>query len=74
MINRRAMFLRAIRGPILLITIGTLFVWEQANVISFTRTWPLILIVLGILRLLERIASPGIYPTPPPPPVGGYPR
>ncbi len=72
MINRRAMFLRAIRGPILLITVGTLFVWQQSDVISFTRTWPLILIVLGILRLLERIASPDA--SLPPPPAGGFPR
>ncbi len=74
MINRRGMFVRAIRGPILLITIGTLFVWQQANVISFARTWPSILIVLGILKLLERIASPVAYVPPPQPPAGGFTR
>ncbi len=75
MIDRRGMFLRAIRGPILLMTIGTLFVWQQANVVSFERTWPLILIVLGILKLLERIVSTSTYVAPPPPPsAGGYPR
>ena len=75
MIDRRALFLRAIRGPIILMTIGTLFVWQQSNVMSVGRTWPLVLIVLGILRLLERIASPAVsVPPVPPPPPGGFSR
>jgi len=47
----------AIRGPILLITLGTLFAIDHMGSFSFTRTWPVLLIVLGVLKLLERAAS-----------------
>ena len=60
--NRSALFLQAIRGPVLLITIGVLFALEQADVIAFTRTWPLILIVVGLMKLLERLAAPAVIP------------
>lgn len=56
--NRSAQFLQAIRGPVLLITIGILFALEQANIISFARTWPLLIIVVGLIKLLERLAAP----------------
>ena len=62
--SRRAMFAQAIRGPILLITIGVLFAMHQAGVLHFTRTWPLILIVIGVLKLIERLAMPQ-SPVPP---------
>jgi len=60
--NRSALFLQAIRGPILLITIGVLFALQQASVIPFSRTWPLILIVVGLMKLLERMAAPPVIP------------
>ena len=53
--NRAALFVQAIRGPILLITIGALFAVHQAGVISFARTWPLIIIVIGVMKLIERM-------------------
>jgi cell wall-active antibiotic response 4TMS protein YvqF len=63
--NRSALFFQAIRGPILLITIGVLFALEQAGKIAFTRTWPLILIVIGLMKLLERMAAaPPMMPPP----------
>lgn len=62
--SRRAMFAQAIRGPILLITIGVLFAMHQAGVLHFSRTWPLILIVIGVLKLVERLAMPQ-SPVPP---------
>ena len=52
--TRRAVFLQSIRGPILLITLGILFAIHQAGVLSFSRTWPLLIIVIGIMKLLER--------------------
>jgi hypothetical protein len=52
--NRIALLAQAIRGPILLITVGILFAIHQAGVLPFYRTWPLILIVIGIMKLLER--------------------
>ncbi len=49
----------AIRGPILLITLGGLFVMEQFGSFSFSRTWPILIIVFGVLKLLERSATRG---------------
>ena len=60
-------------GPAVLITVGAIFMadrWWPG--MSFHRLWPLILIVIGIVRLLEHSMSSGdtVYPAPPqnPPP------
>jgi hypothetical protein len=72
--TRAALFLQAIRGPILLITLGLLFAAHQAGIISFSRTWPLIIIVLGLMKLFERmLAQPANQSIPGGPP-GGFPR
>ncbi len=71
--GRLALFLQAVRGPILLIVIGTLFLLEQSGAARFSQTWPLILIILGVLKLLERMVAPPLYGPPPPPP-GAYQR
>ena len=44
----------AIRGPVLLITLGTLFAIDHAGGFGFGRTWPILIIVFGLLKLLER--------------------
>jgi hypothetical protein len=36
--NRLALFIQAIRGPIVLITLGILFAVHQAGLLSFART------------------------------------
>ena len=56
--------MQAARGPILLITVGVLFAVHQAGVISFTRTWPLIIIIIGVMKLAERMAlqQPNVPP------------
>jgi hypothetical protein len=56
--GRAALFAQAIRGPVLLITIGVLFAIHQAGILPFFRTWPLILIVVGVMKLLERLYVP----------------
>jgi hypothetical protein len=62
--TRGALYVQAIRGPLVLITVGILFAMHQANVISFSRTWPLIIIVVGLVKLVERLlASPTGAPT-----------
>jgi len=66
--DRIALFAQAIRGPILLITVGTLFAMHQAGILPFYRTWPLILIVVGVIKLVER------FYVPPSPPSPGGPR
>lgn len=55
--NAKQLYLRAIRGPILLITVGILFAIHQAGVLSISRSWPLILIVAGFLLLAERLSA-----------------
>lgn len=60
-------YVRAIRGPILLITLGVLMLVDHAGSYSFWRTWPVLLVVLGVMSLLERVfARPTSYP-----PAGG---
>jgi len=53
---------RAVRGPIILITIGTLFALDHFSPYSFTQTWPVLLIVLGLLALAGRAARSGSTP------------
>ncbi len=71
MISRGALFAQAIRGPILLITVGVLFAMQQSQVLPFSHTWPLLIIVIGILKLIERMFVPPQPPVPPVPPMPG---
>ena len=58
----------AIRGPILLITLGTLVAIDYAGGYSFARTWPILIIVFGILKLTEKLGPHGPqYPDSRPP-------
>lgn len=45
---------RAIRGPVTLMTVGTLFAIDHFTRFSFHQTWPVLLIVFGLLSLLGR--------------------
>lgn len=62
--DREPSLVRAIRGPITLITLGVLFALNNFTPYSFDKTWPVLLIVFGLLSLLKR----GMEPAPPPPP------
>ena len=65
--------IRAIRGPITLITLGVLFALQNFTRFGFDQTWPVLLIVFGLLSLLQRGAAPPrpqMPPVPPPPPRG----
>jgi hypothetical protein len=53
---------RAVRGPILLITIGTLFALDHFTNFGVHQTWPVMLIVIGLLTLIGRATRSG--PTP----------
>jgi hypothetical protein len=67
--------LRAIRGPIILITVGVLFALNNFTRYQFDQTWPVILIVFGLLALLRRgtYRHPATGPEPQTwPPQGGY--
>jgi hypothetical protein len=65
---------RAIRGPVCLITIGALFALNNFTSYRFDQTWPVILIVFGLLSLLKRGVETSVPPPPPPPSQrpGGY--
>jgi hypothetical protein len=64
--NRAALYAQAIRGPVVLIVVGVLCAVHQAGVLPFSRTWPLLIIVLGVMKLIERWNAPR-PPFPPPP-------
>jgi len=50
--------IQAIRGPIMLITLGSLVAMDYFGVYGFSRTWPFLIIMFGILKLLEKIVEP----------------
>src|ERR1043165_2770732 len=51
---------RAIRGPVTLITVGVLFALNNFTPYRFNQTWPVLLIVFGLLSLIR----PGSEPVP----------
>jgi len=53
----------AIRGPIMLIAVGTLFAFAQFTPYGIHRTWPVLLIVLGLLKLMDRVGRPDKPPS-----------
>jgi len=74
---------KGLTGPAVLITIGVLFLIDRSNWDwGFHRTWPVILLVIGAIKLAEAMASteghvsgpaplppqPPMAPPPPPPP------
>jgi hypothetical protein len=72
--------MRRLIGPSVLVTIGVLFLLQSLDVVDFDRTWPAILLVIGIVKLLQSNASeaghtglppiarvPYVPPPPPPP-------
>ena len=70
---------RRLMGPAMLVTIGILFLLDNTAHIEFHRTWPAILLVIGIVKLVQSNASSrshigplptedsGLPPTAPPP-------
>jgi hypothetical protein len=64
--------MRAITGPIILITVGVLFLIDRFTQFGFHQTWPVLLIVIGLLKLLGggRRRRDDFIPPPPPPAAG----
>ncbi len=53
--NSSPSLIQSVRGPILLITLGALMTIDHFGPYSFCRTWPVLIIVVGCLKLFERI-------------------
>jgi Domain of unknown function (DUF5668) len=79
---------RGIMGAVVLMTVGALFLLENFHVydLDFNHTWPLLLISIGVVKMLQRSASteghvqPPVIgapfpmpPVPPPPPASPMP-
>ena len=52
MLNNASLFC-AVRGPLMLIILGTLMAIDHAGGMRFSRTWPVLIIVFGVLKLAE---------------------
>ena len=67
--------IRGLTGPAVVITVGVLFLLHQVHGghFYFGNTWPVILIVLGILLLASSMASREGHIEPPAPPPSGVP-
>ena len=57
--SNSADLIRALRGPVLMMTLGGILALDHFTQYGFGNTWPVLLIVLGIMILLERMARPG---------------
>lgn len=61
------LLMRRLRGPAFLIMVGFTALLNQWGVLSFSRSWPLYLILAGVFGLAERAAlaaGPPVYPDP----------
>jgi len=68
---------RKLMGPAILVTLGVLFLLDNVSRFEFHRTWPAILLVIGVVKMMQSNASsdghirptpPGSFPPTPPPP------
>ncbi len=48
---------RKLMGPAVLVTLGVLFLLDNVSRIGFNRTWPAILLVIGVVKLWQSNAS-----------------
>jgi len=69
---------RRLMGPAVLLTIGFLFLIETLGKVGFHRTWPILLLVIGGVKLFQGGASTEGHvlaaPSIPPKPAGDVPR
>ena len=64
--NDRSQFLiQSIRGPVILITVGVLFAIDKFTNYGFGQTFPVLLIVIGILQLVGGRRRRADYVPPP---------
>jgi hypothetical protein len=66
------LLIRRLRGPAFLIMVGITALLNQWGVLRFSRSWPLYLILAGVLGLAERAAIAAAPPAVPPLYPGAY--
>jgi len=52
----RYILIRRLRGPAFLLLVGALALLNQADILSWGKSWPFFLILWGVLALAERAA------------------
>jgi hypothetical protein len=62
---------RKLMGPAVLVTLGVLFLLDSVSRVEFHRTWPALLLVIGVVKLMQSNASSDGHYGPLPP--GRYP-
>ena len=61
----RYLLIHRLRGPAFLLLVGVIALLAQADILSWGQSWPLFLILAGLLLLAERAALAGEgYPPP----------
>ena len=58
---------RKLMGPAMLVTLGVLFLLDSVSRVGFGRTWPAILLVIGVVKLMQSNASSSGHVGPLPP-------
>ena len=58
---------RRLMGPAMLVTLGVLFLLDSVSRVEFGRTWPAILLVIGVVKLMQSNASSAGHVGPLPP-------
>jgi len=63
---------RKLMGPAMLVTLGVLFLLDSVSRVGFGRTWPAILLVIGVVKLMQGNSSSSghVGPLPPGTPPG----
>jgi hypothetical protein len=53
-------------GPAILVTVGVLFLIQQLGIMDFGRSFPILLIVIGVIKIAQRTAPDmgHVQPTP----------
>lgn len=71
--------LRGVMAPTVLVTLGILFLLDNLHAMNFNKSFPILLIVIGLVMVLQRTSSteghvplgyvqpPGMTPPPPTP-------
>lgn len=68
--------IRNLMGPAIVVTLGLLFLLQEVHggMLDFGNTWPILLLVIGAIRLASALAPmeghvyPSVAPVPPPSP------